>query len=50
VFLGEDDERMHLFPKEFNGGFFRLSIGLEDTDDIISDILQALKKTGLPTL
>ncbi|MDR2846135.1 MAG: aminotransferase class V-fold PLP-dependent enzyme, partial [Candidatus Methanoplasma sp.] len=50
VFLGEDDERMHLFPKEFNGGFFRLSIGLEDTEDIIEDIYQALKKTGLPTL
>jgi methionine-gamma-lyase len=49
VFLGEDDERIHLFPKEFDRGFFRLSIGLEDTEDIIADILQALKKTGLPT-
>jgi len=43
VFLGENDERQHLYPKEFHGGFFRFSIGLEDTEDIIADIKQALE-------
>jgi methionine-gamma-lyase len=43
VFLGEKDERQYLYPEEFHGGFFRLSIGLEDTDDIIEDIRQALE-------
>jgi methionine-gamma-lyase len=47
VFLGENDERQYLYPAEFHDGFFRLSIGIEDTEDIINDILQALKKCGL---
>ncbi|MDR2671095.1 MAG: aminotransferase class I/II-fold pyridoxal phosphate-dependent enzyme [Oscillospiraceae bacterium] len=47
VFLGEQDERQYLYPAAFHGGFFRLSIGLEDTDDILRDIAQALEKTGL---
>lgn len=33
VFLGEDDERQYLYPPEFHQGFFRLAVGLEDTDD-----------------
>ncbi|MDR1929094.1 MAG: PLP-dependent transferase, partial [Treponema sp.] len=47
VFLGEDDERQYLYPEEFHGGFFRFSVGIEDPDDIIADLEQALKKTGL---
>ena len=47
VFLGPDDERQYLYPEEFHGGFFRFSVGLEDTDDIIGDIRQALEQTGL---
>lgn len=47
VFLGEDDERQYLYPEEFSNGFFRFSVGLEDIDDIIEDIRQALQKTGL---
>ncbi|MDR1966437.1 MAG: aminotransferase class I/II-fold pyridoxal phosphate-dependent enzyme [Synergistaceae bacterium] len=42
VFLGENDERQHLYPEEFRRGFFRLSVGLEDTEDIIEDIRRAL--------
>jgi methionine-gamma-lyase len=42
VFLGEQDERQYLYPEEFHGGFFRLSIGLEDTEDLIEDIRQGL--------
>lgn len=47
VFLGEDDERQYLYPEEFHGGFFRLSVGIEDAEDIIQDIRQALDKVGL---
>ncbi len=47
VFIGEDDERMYLYPEEFKNGFFRMSVGLEDADDIIGDINQALKAVGL---
>ena len=42
VYLGENDERQYLYSEEFHRGFFRLSIGLEDTDDLINDIKQAL--------
>jgi methionine-gamma-lyase len=47
VFLGPDDERQYLYLEKFHGGFFRFSVGLEDTDDIIGDIRQALEQTGL---
>jgi methionine-gamma-lyase len=47
VFLGEDDERQYLYPDEFSNGFFRFSVGIEDVEDIIGDLEQALKKTGL---
>jgi methionine-gamma-lyase len=47
AFLGENDERQYLYPEEFHEGFFRLSIGIEDTEDIIQDIKQALFKIGL---
>ncbi|GEA33711.1 trans-sulfuration enzyme family protein [Clostridium diolis] len=47
VFLGEDDERQYLYPEEFHGGFFRLSVGIEDSEDIIEDIRQALEKVSL---
>jgi methionine-gamma-lyase len=47
VFLGEKDERQYLYPPEFHNGFFRFSVGLEDAEDIIGDIEQSLKKTGL---
>lgn len=47
VFLGEDDERQYLYPEEFHRGFFRLSVGIEDAEDIIGDMAQALEKVGL---
>lgn len=43
VFLGENDERQYLYPEEFHGGFFRLSVGLEDKEDLVEDIRQALQ-------
>jgi methionine-gamma-lyase len=47
VFLGEKDERQYLYPPEFHDGFFRFSVGIEDAEDIIGDLDQALRKTGL---
>ncbi|MDR2749136.1 MAG: aminotransferase class V-fold PLP-dependent enzyme, partial [Clostridiales bacterium] len=43
VFLGENDERQYLYPEAFHEGFFRLSVGLEDTEDIIADLKQSLE-------
>jgi methionine-gamma-lyase len=47
VFLGENDERQYLYPEAFHGGFFRLSVGLEDAEDIIADIEQALENSNI---
>lgn len=47
VFLGENDERQYLYPKEFHNGFFRFSVGIEDVEDIIEDLRQAFEKEGL---
>lgn len=47
VFLGEDDERQYLFPERFHHGFFRFSVGLEDAEDVIGDLDQALEAVGL---
>lgn len=47
VFLGENDERQYLYPEEFHKGFFRFSVGIEDAEDIIEDLRQALEQVGL---
>ena len=47
VFLGEEDERQYLYPEEFHNGFFRFSVGIEDKEDIIADLKQAMEKAGL---
>jgi methionine-gamma-lyase len=47
VFLGENDERRYLYPEKFHNGFFRFSVGIEDKDDIIKDLKQALESVGL---
>ncbi len=33
---------MELYPEVFREGFYRFSIGLEDAEDIIADLEQAL--------
>jgi methionine-gamma-lyase len=50
VFLGEDDERMYLYPQEFHGGFYRVAIGIEDKNDLINDLRQAFQAEGLETV
>ena len=44
VFIGENDERQYLYPEEFRNGFFRFSVGIEDADDIINDLKNAMQK------
>ena len=41
------DERINLYPEKFRKGFLRFSVGLEDVDDIISDLRQAMEQVGL---
>ncbi|HRN17225.1 MAG TPA: PLP-dependent aspartate aminotransferase family protein [Xylanibacter oryzae] len=41
------DERINLYPEKFHRGFIRFSVGLEDPNDIILDLDQALKDIGI---
>lgn len=41
------DERIGLYPEKFRRGFIRFSVGLENPDDIIGDLDQALKAVGI---
>ncbi len=41
------DERIHLYPEPFRKGFIRFSVGLEEPEDIIADLDQALRAVGL---
>ena len=41
------DERIHLYPEKFRRGFLRFSVGLEEAEDIIADLEQALKTVSL---
>lgn len=50
VSLGENDERQYLYPPEFHNGFFRFSVGIEDKEDILADLKQAMTQTGLETV
>ena len=40
-------KHIYLYSKEFHNGFFRFSVGLEDAEDIIGDLEQAIKTVGL---
>ena len=50
VFFGKNDERQYLYPEEFHNGFFRFSVGIEDVEDIIGDLKQALEKVGIDVM
>ena len=42
VFTGENSDKMSSYPEAFHKGFFRFSTGLENYEDIIADLDQAL--------
>lgn len=41
------DERINLYPEQFRKGFIRFSVGLEEPEDIIPDLDQAIRRIGL---
>ena len=41
------DERINMYPEKFRRGFIRFSVGLEEPEDIIADLDQALRRIGL---
>ena len=41
------DERIQLYPEPFRRGFLRCSVGLEEPEDIIADLTQALRAVSL---
>lgn len=47
VYTGPNDERNRFYPAEFKQGHLRFSVGLEEADDIIGDLKQALECCGL---
>lgn len=46
VYTGPNDERNRFYPDAFRNGHLRFSVGLEEADDIIADLSQALKQCG----
>lgn len=50
VYVGPSDERNHFYPPEFAQGHLRFSVGLEDAEDIIADLRQALAQAGLSVI
>ena len=43
VYVGRHDERAHLYPQPMQRwGHLRLSVGLEDVDDLVRDLTEAL--------
>ncbi len=43
VYVGGDDERAHLYPEPMRRwGHLRLSVGLEDVEDLVDDLARAL--------
>lgn len=41
VYYDKDSDKLPHYPKIFQEGFFRFSIGLEDEEDLIEDLQQA---------
>ncbi len=47
VYYDERSDKLPHYPEIFRKGFFRFSVGLEDAEDLIADLTQALKACGL---
>lgn len=47
VYYDRNSDKLPHYPKVFQAGFFRFSVGLEDAEDIIDDLSQAMKKAGI---
>lgn len=47
VYYDEHSDKLPHYPEIFRKGFFRFSVGLEGTEDLIADLTQALNACGL---
>jgi cystathionine gamma-synthase/methionine-gamma-lyase len=46
VYYDKNSDKLPHYPKIYQEGFFRFSIGLEDAEDVIEDLKQAMKACG----
>ena len=47
VYYDKDSDKLPHYPKIYQEGFFRFSVGLEDEEDLIADLKQAMEKCGI---
>ncbi len=47
VYNDKNGDKMPHYPKIFQSGFFRFSVGLESAEDIIADMQQAMEAAGI---
>lgn len=47
VYYDKNSDKLPHYPPEYREGFFRFSIGLEDVDDLIEDLQQAMETAGV---
>ena len=47
VYYDKSSDKLPHYPKIYQEGFFRFSVGLENEDDLIADLKQAMEKAGV---
>jgi len=47
VYYDKNSDKLPHYPAIYREGFFRFSIGLEDAEDVIADLKQAMEKAGV---
>ena len=47
VYYDKTSDKLPHYPEIYREGFFRFSIGLENEEDLIEDLTQAMKNAGV---
>ena len=47
VYYDRNSDKLPHYPEIYREGFFRFSVGLEDSEDIIADLQQAMEKAKI---
>ena len=47
IYYDKSSDKLPHYPPIYREGFFRFSIGLEDAEDVIADLKQAMEKAGI---
>ena len=47
VYYDKNSDKLPHYPAVYQEGFFRFSVGLEDAEDVIADLKQAMEKAGV---